>query len=552
MDTLSFPENWPFALTDYLLTANGPPHSISHLGGMSGASVWLVQFRAGAVIVKHSAKENESRFYRQIAPTLRENGVISPELLWHGEYSDDYWLVLEYIPQPLPRARWLADPALLAMLRRLHQLALTLPPALPLFQPLWNDEMTAAALSCFPVAVATELRPDLAFYQYASSQLTPSAYISGDPNPLNWGIRDDGTLVLFDWERFGYGPRALDLAITIPGLGSMDDYRLVAARYWLATEPREAARLALDIAHAKVWIVVEFLSFYAAGNQATGATAARLLEQIPTWLGTFGVLAPPRAQVHHTATTVILLCSYCSGCDSSCPLDRYYSRETARYIFVLTVSIQMRRESHSPRTAAAKRKPMLFLFGSGPRSRAAARTAEEQDDSVLVQAALADPLAFTMLYDRYLAQIYSYCYVRLDSREAAEDATSEVFLKAFAGLSSYHGGLFAAWLFQIAHNVVLNLQSRRRPQVALEFSNLPDPGPTLDEMMISHAERSDLRAALAQLPDEQRTVLEMQAAGWSGAQIATALGKSNAAVRMLRHRAVERLRQLVIGQEVPS
>src|SRR5579883_2966731 len=42
---------------------------------------------------------------------------------------------------------------------------------------------------------------------------------TGDPNPTNWGLRADGTIVLYDWERFGQATPAIDLAITVPGLG---------------------------------------------------------------------------------------------------------------------------------------------------------------------------------------------------------------------------------------------------------------------------------------------------------------------------------------------
>src|SRR5579885_3182891 len=91
----------------------------------------------------------------------------------------------------------------------------------------------------------------------------------------------------------------------------------------------------------------------------------------------------------------------------------------------------------------------------------------DPDDATLAAAARADPRAFTVLYERYLGPIYRYCFARLGNREAAEDATSAIFLKALAALPEYRDGGFAAWLFQIAHNVVVDLVRRQRPTVAL-------------------------------------------------------------------------------------
>lgn len=194
---------------------------------------------------------------------------------------------------------------------------------------------------------------------------------------------------------------------------------------------------------------------------------------------------------------------------------------------------------------------LIGLFGLTRRRKAAPSSLEyaQVDDRDLVRAARSDPASFTALYERYLDRIYSYCYVRLQSQEAAEDASSEIFLKAFVGLSDYREGLFAAWLFQIAHNVVLNSQRRRQPGALFEAELLADPGPSLEDVVVARADRQSVRAAVASLPDEQRTVVELQCAGWSGEQIAVALGKSGPAVRMLRHRAVERIRQIVLAGE---
>lgn len=72
------------------------------------------------------------------------------------------------------------------------------------------------------------------------------------------------------------------------------------------------------------------------------------------------------------------------------------------------------------------------------------QSGRQPDDAALVADARSQPEKFAVLYERYLNQVYRYCYLRLGSREAAQDATSETFLKALAGIGRYRGGSFAA------------------------------------------------------------------------------------------------------------
>ncbi len=194
---------------------------------------------------------------------------------------------------------------------------------------------------------------------------------------------------------------------------------------------------------------------------------------------------------------------------------------------------------------------MLFLFSPGSLRRISVADASDNDGE-LARAAQVDPRSFTVLYERYVGPVYAYCLIRLDDREAAEDATSEVFVKALAGLGGYRNGVFAAWLFQIAHNVVVDAQRKRRPTALADADALAAPGLSVEDAAVERSTRQDLRAALTQLSEEQRTVIEMQCAGWSGPRIAAALGKSLTAVRMLRFRAVERLRELIASGESRS
>jgi RNA polymerase sigma-70 factor (ECF subfamily) len=189
--------------------------------------------------------------------------------------------------------------------------------------------------------------------------------------------------------------------------------------------------------------------------------------------------------------------------------------------------------------------------GDAPPSRGqGAGIAMVPDDAALVAAARSNPHAFGPLYERYVEPVYRYCYVRLGCREAAEDATGEVFAKALAGLARSGDGVFAAWLFRIAHNVVVDQHRRRRPVEPLEGAgDLLDPDPTPEEEAVAQAECLSLRAALAALPEAQRLAVELKLAGWSGEQIAATLGRSPAAVKQLRFRALGQLRTVLAEDE---
>jgi RNA polymerase sigma-70 factor, ECF subfamily len=166
----------------------------------------------------------------------------------------------------------------------------------------------------------------------------------------------------------------------------------------------------------------------------------------------------------------------------------------------------------------------------------------EPDDAALIAAARADPRRFDAVYERYVGPIYRYCYLNLDQRAAAEDATSEVFLKAFGAIGGFRGGSVAAWLFQIARTTVIDVYRRRRPNAPLdEVAEIADRADTPETLVVAAARRAALRAALADLPDDQRAAVELQLAGWSGEQIAAALNRSASAVYMLRTRALARL-----------
>ncbi len=165
-------------------------------------------------------------------------------------------------------------------------------------------------------------------------------------------------------------------------------------------------------------------------------------------------------------------------------------------------------------------------------------------DAAVVAQARCDPQAFVALYDRYFDAVYRYCYHRLGSPEAAEDATSQVFLLVWTALPRYQEvGTFRSWLFAIAHNVVANRARARRPDEPLaKARDHPDPAPMPEDLALAADEHRALAAGLATLPPDQRRAVELRLAGLTGPEIARVLGRSHAAVKMLQLRAVDRLR----------
>ncbi len=171
------------------------------------------------------------------------------------------------------------------------------------------------------------------------------------------------------------------------------------------------------------------------------------------------------------------------------------------------------------------------------------------DDCRLVEAAIAgDAEAFGLLYDRYANDVFTYLYYRLGDLPTAEDLTSEVFLKAWRSIKHYRyqGIPFIAWLYRIAHNLLVDHHRRegRRPvQVSATVDEVPDGGRSgLTEAL----NRADLLRAIARLSEDQQQVIVMRfILGMSSPEIAEVLGRSKGAIDALQHRALKNLRRLL-------
>jgi RNA polymerase sigma-70 factor (ECF subfamily) len=168
-------------------------------------------------------------------------------------------------------------------------------------------------------------------------------------------------------------------------------------------------------------------------------------------------------------------------------------------------------------------------------------TATTDDDRQLIAAAQADPGRFVDVYDRYVDRVYAFVSRRTDSRAAAEDITSQVFEQALRtiGRFEWRGVPVTAWLFRIASNAMADYWRQHAREAHEPLPDLPGPHEVEDL-----ERRLALYKHVEQLPDLQQQVIRMRfIEEKSIREVASALNRSEGAVKQLQLRALENLRK---------
>jgi len=180
------------------------------------------------------------------------------------------------------------------------------------------------------------------------------------------------------------------------------------------------------------------------------------------------------------------------------------------------------------------------------RQDAAGRTEEE----LVRRAARGDAEAFGDLYARHLDEIYRYVFYKVGSEKLAEDLTEQVFLSAWEAIDGYEqrGHPFSAWLYRIAHNAIVDHYRTRREEEPLDAVTfrLADETPGPEETLLKKGEVSRLLDALRELSDEKQDLILLRfVEGLSHSEAAEILGKSEVACRVMQHRALGSLSEIL-------
>lgn len=186
------------------------------------------------------------------------------------------------------------------------------------------------------------------------------------------------------------------------------------------------------------------------------------------------------------------------------------------------------------------------------------RTGDDDIVALVDRAREGEPDAFADLYDRYVDRVYRFVLYRVSGDVAlAEDITSEVFVRALRKIKTFtwQGRDVGAWFVTIARNLVLDHFKSGRFRLEMVGADIGeqtregvvDP----EDQALSRVTQGDLYKAIQQLGTEQQEVIYWRfLQGYSVAEAAAAMDKTDGAIKALQYRAVKALYKLVVVDEI--
>jgi RNA polymerase sigma-70 factor (ECF subfamily) len=169
--------------------------------------------------------------------------------------------------------------------------------------------------------------------------------------------------------------------------------------------------------------------------------------------------------------------------------------------------------------------------------------------TLLERAKRYDEAALGKLYDQYAPRIYAYIYRRVGNAHLAEDLTGDVFVRVMQAIQAerfWHTS-FQAWLYRIAHNLVVDHYRRQPPATELELDERlvaaeDDPISAVTERLSNQR----LCAVISRLTPDQQQVLALRfGEEMKAREVAEVMGKSVGAIEALQHRALAALRRVM-------
>jgi RNA polymerase sigma-70 factor, ECF subfamily len=184
---------------------------------------------------------------------------------------------------------------------------------------------------------------------------------------------------------------------------------------------------------------------------------------------------------------------------------------------------------------------MVYTVGTMVRRASALKVSPAAaDERRQIEAAQRDSRRFAELYESNFERVYAFIVRRVGDRHEAEDLTAEVFHLALKNIGRFEwrGVPFAAWLYKIASNEIVDRSQKTARQPRLDPTDDPRE-PCWEEI----ENRARLFRMVDQLPSDQRRVITLRfAEERSIREIAQQLKRTEGAVKQLQFRGLQNLR----------
>lgn len=159
-----------------------------------------------------------------------------------------------------------------------------------------------------------------------------------------------------------------------------------------------------------------------------------------------------------------------------------------------------------------------------------------------------------MMFERYHPELNRAAYRACGDPETAEDLVQEALLRLMVEVGAGRTpDNVRAWLHRVVANLAVSLGRQAMVRRRAAGDLVRSEAPATPEAIVLGVERwLDLASAMRELPIGARTALLLAANGYSGAEIARTIGRTDAATRTLMSRARTMLRDRLSAEWVPT
>ncbi|MFA5829220.1 MAG: sigma-70 family RNA polymerase sigma factor [Candidatus Gracilibacteria bacterium] len=181
---------------------------------------------------------------------------------------------------------------------------------------------------------------------------------------------------------------------------------------------------------------------------------------------------------------------------------------------------------------------------------------EIEIEELVIEAQNGQTEAFAKLYDFFVQPVYRYIYFRVN-KEDALDLTEGVFLKIWERMKGYKkspDSAFSAWVFRIAHNMVVDHYRMNKESFPLDES-LRDNKRESDPVYVTERKlsRDRLKLAISKLKKKYQQILLLKyVSELQNDEIAKIMNKSEGSLRILKMRALQALKKVLEDMNIHS